>query len=126
MDILEILKADYRNFPQNQTYSIYADDVYFKDPINEFRGCDRYRKMIGFIATWLRHPHLELHGIQRNGNDIRTDWTLSWTTPLPWKPRIHIPGWSELKLNDAGLIASHIDYWRCSRWDVVKQHIGKG
>lgn len=126
MDILEILKADYRNFPKNQTYSVYADDVYFKDPMNEFRGCDRYQTMIRFIDTWFQNPQLDLHDIQRHDNNIRTDWTLSWTTPLPWKPRIHVPGWSELKLNDAELIVSHIDYWHCSRWDVVKQHVGKG
>lgn len=124
MDILEILKADYRNFPKNQTYSIYADDVYFKDPVNEFRGSDRYQQMIGFIRTWFQTPQLDLHNIQRNGDTIRTDWTLSWTTPLPWKPRIHVPGWSELQVNEQELIISHIDYWHCSRWDVVKQNFG--
>jgi hypothetical protein len=46
----------------------------------------------------------------------------SWTTPLPWRPRIAIPGWSELKLNADELIISHIDYWDCSRLDVLKQH----
>ncbi|PSB19778.1 hypothetical protein C7B76_06870 [filamentous cyanobacterium CCP2] len=126
MDILEILQEDYRNFPQNQTYSIYADDVYFKDPMNEFQGRDRYQQMLKFINTWFRHPQLDLHQIQRNGNNIRTDWTLTWNTPLPWNPRIRIPGWSELKLNDRGLIVSHIDYWHCSRLDVLKQHFGVG
>jgi hypothetical protein len=122
MDILEILKADYRNFPQNQTYRIYAEDVYFKDPLNEFRGRARYQQMIQFINTWFLDPTLELHQIQRTDTNIRTDWTLSWTTPLPWKPRIVIPGWSELQVNAEGLIISHVDYWHCSRWDVLKQH----
>jgi hypothetical protein len=122
MDILDILQEDYRNFPKNQTYSIYADDVYFKDPMNEFRGCDRYRKMLQFIDTWFRQPQLDLHQIQRSDNTIRTDWTLSWNTPLPWNPRISIPGWSELTLNEQDLIISHIDYWHCSRWEVLKQH----
>jgi hypothetical protein len=122
MDILDILQEDYRNFPENQTYSIYADDVYFKDPMNEFRGCDRYRQMLQFIDTWFRQPQLELHQIQRSDNIIRTDWTLSWNTPLPWNPRISIPGWSELTLNEQNLIVSHIDHWRCSRWDVLRQH----
>ncbi|NET53671.1 MAG: DUF2358 domain-containing protein, partial [Merismopedia sp. SIO2A8] len=43
-------------------------------------------------------------------------------SPLPWKPRIAIPGWSELKLNAEGLIACHIDHWNISRLDVIKQH----
>lgn len=123
MDVLEALKADYQNFPKHQTYSLYAPDVYFKDPMTQFRGCDRYQKMIGFIDTWFRDLRLDLHEIHRNGKQIRTDWTLSWTTPLPWKPRIQISGWSELELNDDELIISHIDYWHCSRLDVLKQHI---
>lgn len=122
MDILEILQADYQRFPKNQTYSIYAEDVYFKDPMSEFRGRDRYQRTIQFIDTWFTHPQLDLHKIQRNGNQIRSDWTLSWTTPLPWKPRIAIAGWSELEVNQHELIISHIDYWHCSRLDVLKQH----
>ncbi|MGJ3251800.1 MAG: DUF2358 domain-containing protein [Elainellaceae cyanobacterium] len=122
-DILDILKNDYQTFPKDQHYDIYAEDVYFKDPLNEFHGCDRYREMLQFIDQWFSDPQLDLHQIQRSGNDIRTDWTLSWTTPLPWKPRIAIDGWSELKLNDDGLIISHIDYWHCSRLDVIKQHV---
>ena len=122
MDILEILQADYRKFPKAQTYWIYATDVYFKDPTSEFRGCDRYQQNIRFIETWFRHPQLDLHRIQRDGNQIRTDWTLSWTTPLPWQPRITIDGWSELLVNEEEKIISHIDYWHCSRWDVLKQH----
>jgi Uncharacterized conserved protein (DUF2358) len=125
MDILEVLQADYRKFPKEQTYSIYAQDVHFKDPMNEFWGVERYAQMIGFIETWFLNPHMDVHNIQQNGNQIRTEWTLSWNTPLPWKPRIHITGWSELTLNDEGLIVSHIDYWHCSRWNVLQQHLAK-
>jgi hypothetical protein len=122
MDILAIVEADYRRFPHDQTYSIYAPDVYFKDPLNQFRGRDRYQKNIQFIATWFQDVQLDLHQINRHGNQIRTDWTLNWTTPLPWRPRIAIEGWSELAVNDQEMIISHVDYWHCSRWDVVKQH----
>lgn len=122
MDIIQILKEDYQRFPVNQTYSIYAPDVYFQDPLNKFRGVKRYKEMINFIQTWFLNPKMDLHNIQRLGNTIKTEWTLSWNTPVPWKPRISIPGWSELTLNSDGLIVSHIDYWNCSRLDVVKQH----
>jgi Uncharacterized conserved protein (DUF2358) len=121
-DILEILKQDYQRFPLNQTYEIYADDVYFQDPMNRFRGLDRYKQTIGFIQTWFKNIQLDLHEIKREGDAIETRWTLSWNTPLPWNPRISIPGWSELQLNADGLIISHIDYWNCSRLDVLKQH----
>ncbi len=124
-DIQQLITAiaeDYRNFPQAQSYHLYAKNVYFKDPMNEFQGVDRYKTMIGFMETWFRNIQLDLHQIQAEGDRIRTDWTLSWTTPLPWQPRISINGWSELAVNADGLITSHIDYWHCSRWDVLTQH----
>lgn len=126
MDIIQILRQDYQRFPDNQTYSIYAADVFFQDPLNRFRGVERYKLMINFIKTLFIAVKMDLHDIHQEGDTIKTEWTLSWNTPLPWKPRIAIPGWSELRLNPQGLIVSHIDYWNCSRLDVVKQHLKTG
>ncbi len=122
MDIIAVLKEDYQRFPLEQTYSIYDEQVYFKDPMNEFRGVGRYKKMIHFIKTLFQDIHMELHSISRQENTIKTEWTLYWTSPLPWKPRIAIPGRSELRLNEGGLIISHLDYWHCSRFSVLQQH----
>lgn len=121
MNIIEILKEDYKKFPADQTYSIYAENVYFQDPMNRFKGIERYQQMIGFMSTFFKHIKLDLHNISQVGDRIETRWTLSWTVPVPWQPRIAVPGWSELKLNTDGLISSHIDYWDCSRLDVLKQ-----
>ena len=122
MNLLEIIERDYQTFPANQTYSIYADNVYFKDPLNEFRGIERYKNMIQFMSTWFKEVNLDLHNIYQSENIIHTEWTLHWTTPLPWKPPIAIPGRSELTINEQNLIIAHIDYWNCSKWNVVKQH----
>ncbi len=122
MDIIQILKEDYQRFPVNQTYSIYAADVYFQDAVFKFRGVTLYKLMINFIKTFFLNPQMDLHDIQLLGDTIKTEWTLSWNSPLPWKPRISIAGWSELRLNAEGLISSHIDYWHCSQLDVIKQH----
>jgi len=123
MDIIQMLKEDYQRFPVDQTYSIYAEDVYFQDPLNRFHGVEQYKKMIAFINRWFISPKMDLHDIHSEGDTIKTQWTLRWNTPLPWQPRIAIPGWSELRLNSGGLIVSHIDYWKCSRLDVLKQHV---
>jgi hypothetical protein len=123
MDIIEILKADYQRFPIDQTYSIYAPDVYFQDAVFKFRGLELYRWMIKFIQTFFLNLKMDLHNIQQQEDTIKSEWTLSWNSPLPWKPRISISGWSELRLNTEGLIISHIDHWHCSRLDVLKQHL---
>ncbi len=122
MDIIEIVKKDYQHFPNNQTYQIYAEDVYFQDPLYQFRGVKRYQQMIGFINSFFQNINLELHNITREEDKIKTEWTLSMTSPLPWKPRLSIPGWSELKLNRDNLIISHIDYWHISRFSLLRQN----
>jgi hypothetical protein len=119
--IIDALKQDYARFPEQQSYELYAEDVYFQDPLNQFRGVQRYKKMIQFIQNWFINTQMEVHDIHQQGNAIATRWTLRWQAPLPWKPQMVIAGRSELKLNDAGLVCSHIDYWNCSRIDVLKQ-----
>jgi hypothetical protein len=121
MNIIDILKKDYQQFPHNQTYSIYAENVYFQDPMNKFYGVKRYQQMIGFINQYFLDIKLELHHIAQTENAIATQWTLKWIAPVPWKPSMNIPGRSELKVNEEGLIVSHIDYWDISRLDVLKQ-----
>lgn len=120
--ILDRIRQDYDRFPKDQSYDLYAETVRFKDPMTEFRGVQRYREMIGFIDRFFTDPQLDLHEIQQVDQQIRTDWTLSWTTPLPWKPRISISGWSELTIDESGLISEHIDYWHCTPWNVLQQH----
>jgi Uncharacterized conserved protein (DUF2358) len=121
-DLVKILREDYQRFPDNQTYSIYAEDVCFKDPLNEFRGLKRYRMMIGFLGSFFGNVEMDLHNITSQEKQIKTEWTLNMTSPLPWKPRLSIPGWSELTVNNDNLIVSHIDYWNISVWNVVRQN----
>ncbi len=120
-DLIATLKQDYQSFPQQQTYDLYAPDVQFRDPLNTFQGVERYQRMIAFIERWFINVQMDLHDICQDSDQILTQWTLSWQAPLPWRPQIAISGRSELTLNSQGLIQSHIDYWNCSRWDVLKQ-----
>ncbi|MDJ1184135.1 DUF2358 domain-containing protein [Roseofilum casamattae] len=122
MEIIEILQQDYQRFPDNPSYEIYAPDVYFKDPMTEFRGCDRFREMVSLMERWFLDIKMDLHDIKQEGQTIHTQWTLHWNTPLPWKPRISIPGSSQLEINSDGLIISHIDTWDISKFAVLKQH----
>jgi hypothetical protein len=126
MDLLEQIRLDYQRFPQQQSYHLYAEKVYFKDPLNEFRGIQRYQDMIGFISRWFRDIDLQLHQIEYiSPNQINTRWTLSWVAPVPWQPTMSIPGRSELAIGEDGKISSHIDYWDCSRLAVLRQLLGR-
>ena len=121
-DLVEILRQDYQKFPEDQTYEIYAQDVYFKDPLNEFNGVKKYRAMIGFLGTFFGDVKMDVRDVSKQGEVIKTEWTLNMTSPLPWKPRLSIPGWSELTINEQNLISSHVDYWNISPWSVLRQN----
>ena len=120
-DILTILQQDYAQFPEAQSFGIYAEDVFFQDPLNKFRGVARYKKMIGFLGRWFKDIRLDLHNIERQGNSIRTDWTLAMSPPVPWRSRLSISGYSLLEVNDQDLIISHIDYWNDPVFKVFMQ-----
>ncbi len=125
-NLVEILQADYQRFPENQTFEIYAEDVYFKDPLNEFRGLKKYKSMIGFLSTFFSNIEMEVHRVTQQDATIKTEWTLNMTPPLPWKPRLSIPGWSELEVSQDNLIVSHIDRWYISPWNVLGQNFFSG
>jgi len=124
--LVDILKEDYARFPENQTFDIYADDVYFKDPLNEFRGVKKYQAMIKFLGTFFGNVQMDVHNVSQQEQLIKSEWTLNMTSPLPWKPRLSIPGWSELGINQDHKIASHIDYWHISPWSVLRQNFISG
>ena len=121
-DLVEILREDYQKFPEDQTYEIYTEDVYFKDPLNEFNGVKKYRAMIGFLGTFFGDVKMDVRDVSKQGEVIKTEWTLNMTSPLPWKPRLSIPGWSELTVNEQNFISSHVDYWHISPWSVLRQN----
>ena len=121
MNLVEIIQQDYQNFPENQTFSIYAENVHFRDPIYNFSGKNKYQSMIKFLRRWFKDLRLELHEIKAQEDQIDTRWTMSWISPLPWQPSVAVTGRSELKVKD-NLIIGHYDYWDCSVWDLIKQH----
>ena len=121
MNLVKIIKDDYQRFPENPTYSIYSENIHFKDKLYDFYGLKKYQNMISFLAKWFKNLHLELHDIQQNNNQIDTRWTMSWNSPLPWQPFISVSGRSELKVEN-NLIVAHYDYWDCTIFDVIKQH----
>ena len=126
INLVEIIKQDYQNFPQDQTYNIYSQNVYFEDPLNKFQGVARYQKMIGFLGRFFQDIDLELHNISQEKNIIKTEWTLKMTSPLPWKPRLVIPGWSELEVSKDNLIVAHRDFWNIAPMKVLLQNLGIG
>lgn len=117
-------------FEKDITYDIYTSDIFFKDPVNEFKGKFNYR-----IIFWTLRFHAQLffteiyfdvHEIKQTEKAIiRVDWTVRGKLRVPWKAKIYFNGYSTYTLNDEGLIYHHLDTWDRKPSEILKQFFVK-
>lgn len=132
IQVIDTLKQDLPTlFEQDISYEIYTKDIYFKDPVNRFKGKFNYR-----IIFWTLRFHarlffteifFDLHDVKQTSEDIITaTWTVRGVLRVPWKACLFFNGYSTYKLNQDGLIYEHIDTWDRQPSKILKQFISKG
>lgn len=125
--ILETLRADLPHlFEQDISYDIYTRDIFFKDPVNQFKGKLNYRIIFWTLRfhgrLFFSDLHFDLHDVRVEDElTIRADWTVRGTLRLPWQPHIFFNGYSLYSLNEAGKIYDHRDTWDRSPTTILKQ-----
>ncbi|MEM8676372.1 MAG: DUF2358 domain-containing protein [Cyanobacteria bacterium P01_G01_bin.67] len=130
--VLETLQTELPDlFTTDLTYDIYTKDIYFRDPVNTFKGKFNYR-----IIFWTLRFHgqlfftslyFDLHDVQQTAADtIIANWTVRGTLRVPWQAKIFFNGYSTYKLTSEGLIYEHIDTWDRKPSEILKQFFRKG
>lgn len=117
-------------FTTDISYDIYTRDIYFKDPVNNFKGKFNYR-----IIFWTLRFHsklfftsiyFDLHDVEQTASDtILANWTVRGTLRVPWQAQIFFNGYSTYKLTSEGLIYEHIDTWDRKPTEILKQFFRK-
>ena len=129
---IETLHTELPNlFETDISYDIYTKDIYFRDPVNTFKGKFGYH-----IVFWTLRFHgklffmslyFDLHDIKQTASDtILANWTVRGTLRVPWKARILFNGYSTYKLTPEGLIYEHIDTWDRKPAEILKQFFSSG
>jgi hypothetical protein len=118
-------------FQKDISYSIYSQDIYFRDPVNQFKGKFNYRIIFWTLRfhgrLFFTELYFDLHNVQQTDrNTIRADWTVRGTLRVPWKAKIFFNGYSIYKLNSDALIYQHIDSWDRKPSEILKQFVQKG
>ncbi|MEM9273722.1 MAG: DUF2358 domain-containing protein [Cyanobacteria bacterium P01_F01_bin.143] len=124
---IETLKIELPSlFETDISYDIYTKDIYFKDPVNTFKGKFNYR-----IIFWTLRFHgklfftslyFDLHDVTQTESDIiLANWTVRGNLRVPWKASIFFNGYSTYKLTSEGLIYEHIDTWDRKPSEILKQ-----
>ena len=88
--------------------SYYDENVFFKDPFNEFNGREKLKKLFIHMFITLKNPHFVFIENIENSEGI----FLTWDFIFSYKEKLFkIHGSSHLKLNDEKKIMYHRDYW---------------
>jgi hypothetical protein len=130
--VIEILQQDLPTlFEQDISYHIYTQDIFFRDPVNKFRGKFNYR-----IIFWTLRFHaqlfftqiaFDLHDVFQTAPDtILAQWTVRGTLRVPWQAKLFFNGYSTYKLNPDNLIYEHIDTWDRTPGEILQQFWQKG
>ena len=88
--------------------SYYDENVFFKDPFNEFNGIEKLKKLFIHMFITLKNPHFVFIDNIENSEGI----FITWDFIFSYKEKLFkIHGSSHLKLNDEEKIVYHRDYW---------------
>ncbi len=130
--IIETLKQDLPTlFEQDIFYDIYSQDIFFRDPVNKFKGKFNYRIIFWTLRfhgqLFFREIAFDLHDVcESEENTILATWTVQGVLRVPSKARLFFNGYSTYKLNNEGLIYEHIDTWDREAGEIVRQFFRKG
>lgn len=126
---IAILQAELPHlFERDLSYDIYTPDIYFRDPVNTFKGKLNYQ-----IIFWTLRFHarlfftsiaFDLHSVTTSAPDtILATWTVRGRLRLPWTADLYFNGSSNYKLNAAAEIYQHVDTWDRSPKAILKQFL---
>ena len=118
-------------FEQDISYEIYTNDIYFRDPVNKFKGKFNYRLIFWTLRFHARlfftEIAFDLHDVSESSNDtILATWTVRGVLRVPWQAKLLFNGYSTYKLNPDGLIYEHIDTWDKKPGEILQQFWPRG
>jgi len=101
--------------PGTEDFSLYADDLEFKDPLVAVKGLNLFKLNFKILkdSPLSYEPEFITHDTAAVGPRMaRARWTVTSTVRLlPWKPRVSFTGVSIYKLNEQGKVVYHEDVW---------------
>ncbi len=127
--VIQTLKHDLPTlFEKDISYDIYSQDIYFKDPVNTFKGKFNYRIIFWTLRfhakLFFKEISFDLHDVsQIEKNLIIAKWTVRGILRLPWKTELLFNGDSSYKLNQDKLIYEHLDRWDRRPGEILKQFL---
>ena len=87
----------------------YADDIHFRDSVQEIHGLEEFRLMTERLATRSQDLQMDIVRTGSAGNHMFIEWEM--TIAYKTRPRSVVYGLSRITLNEDGKIAEQRDYY---------------
>jgi limonene-1,2-epoxide hydrolase len=87
----------------------YADNICFRDSIQEIHGIDEFRRMTERLAKRSQELRMKIVRAGKQDNEIFLEWEM--TLVFRKRPESVLYGMSRVTLNDDGRIAEQRDYY---------------
>ena len=87
---------------------LISEDINFVDPFNNVKGANDFKNIFYHMFENVKDPKFLVVDYFINKQRVYLKWKMTF---FAFKSLQTIEGMSELVLNDAGKVASHIDYW---------------
>lgn len=90
---------------------VYAADARFKDPFNEVRGVPEVQRVFAHMFQALDEPRFVVHDIVVQGDQCFLTWDFRFRFRRFDRALQTVRGATHLRLDAAGLVTEHRDYW---------------
>ena len=87
---------------------LISEDINFVDPFNNVKGINAFKNIFYHMFENVKEPKFFILDYSMNKQRVFLKWKMTF---FAFKSLQTIEGMSELVLNDAGKVATHIDYW---------------
>jgi len=110
---IETIKEDFPQlFVRDFDYSIFRDDLVFRDPVNTFQGIRFYKYMLLSLRwhgrIFFKRTFVRIHNLwPRPEGTIRVRWSIHAVPRIPWEAESIFDGVSEYKLDRHGKVYEH-------------------
>jgi len=90
-------------------FPYYAEDIVFKDSIQEIRGLDEFKAMCARLTDRCKQLRMHLPTLAKTGDCIFIEWEM--TMMFKRYPSSTLYGTTKLELDEAGKICHQRDYY---------------
>lgn len=94
-----------------QLATVYAENVYFKDPFNEVHGLSEVTRIFSHMFEQVDAPRFIITGSVLQGDEAFVTWDFRFRMKRYAHDEQCIRGASHLRFDADGRVAFHRDYW---------------